>query len=84
VADSQGSDPQLLSKVLRTKLGLSWEPHWDTPAPRGDSMTADANAWRPPATLDPINRGVANGPFGPQDLTNPTVRVRLGLPPLVM
>jgi hypothetical protein len=46
--DAPPTDPQLLSKVLRTKLGLSWEPRWDTPAPLPEQGTLDSNMLRPP------------------------------------
>lgn len=41
------SDPQLLSKVLRTKLGLGWEPQFDTWQPRRPDPFADQNVAMP-------------------------------------
>lgn len=41
------SDPQLLSKVLRTKLGLGWDPRWDQPLPIPEQHTLDQPAAMP-------------------------------------
>jgi hypothetical protein len=85
--DQLQTDPQLLSKVLRTKLGMSWEPRWDTPPMPAEPVTADDSAWHPghagvvPAPMPQANMGTQQAA---RDLANPLVRKQLGLPPLVM
>jgi hypothetical protein len=82
--DQSSSDPQILSKVLRTKLGLPWEPRWDTAQLPPEAVTADQNLFRAGGGYAPLPQANMGTMQAARDLANPLVRQQLGLPPRIM
>jgi hypothetical protein len=76
-------DPQLLSKVLRTKLGLSWEPQWDQSKTIPEQGTTDDSVWHP-SGYAPIPAATESTMGQARTLADPLQRRALGLPPLAM